>query len=105
MLITVCLAFAAGFWAGNGLPYYSSGSTGDAVNPGPFGQTAIAKVVIGWLMFVVAGICWYFAGAERQPAPAYAAAAVGVLMVGLIHAVVWRRNPWGRRRAPSTPGR
>ncbi|GAA5125776.1 hypothetical protein [Pseudonocardia adelaidensis] len=97
MMTTVLLALAAGFCAGNGLPYYNLGSTG-GLNPTPFGESAVVNVVVGWVMFVVAAICWQFADVAAHPMPGYAAAAAGVLVVGLIHARNWRNNPWRGRR-------
>lgn len=95
MLTTVLLAFAAGFFAGNGLPYYVAGSTGESGNPGPFKDSAVGNVVTGWTaVFVIAALCWHFAHVADHPLAGYAAAAVGVLVVGLIHARNWRHNPW-----------
>ncbi len=96
--MTILLAFISGFCAGNGLPYFMAGSTGDGRNPAPFGDSAVVNVVVGWVMFVVAGVCWHFAGVSAHPLPGYAAAAAGVLAVGLVHARLWRNNPWPWRR-------
>ncbi|WP_345606774.1 hypothetical protein [Pseudonocardia adelaidensis] len=102
-MTTVLLAFAAGFCAGNGLPYFVAGSTGDGGNPGPFGESAVLNVVVGSAMFVVAMICWQFAVVPADPMPGYAAAAAGVLVVGLIHARNWRNNPWPWRKTKASP--
>jgi hypothetical protein len=101
MLPTVLLGFVAGFFAGNGLPYYTEGSIGHGVNPSPFRQSPVANVILGCAAFVVAGIAWAFAHVSRHPLAGYSAAAVGVLVVGLIHARTWRRNPF--RRRPAAP--
>ncbi|MFG1626324.1 hypothetical protein [Kribbella sp. NPDC049227] len=85
MLTTVLLALVAGFFVGNGLPYYMLGSTGNT-NPTPFGQSAAVNVVVGWVAFVIAAICWRYAHVSGHPLAGYAAAAVGLLAVGLIHA-------------------
>lgn len=97
MLTTVALAFMAGFFVGNGLPYYILGSTG-GTNPTPFGQSAAVNVVVGWVAFIVAAICWHSAHVSGHPLAGYAAAAVGLLAVGLIHARNWHNNPWRDRR-------
>jgi uncharacterized membrane-anchored protein YitT (DUF2179 family) len=97
MLTTVALAFMAGFFVGNGLPYYILGSTG-GTNPTPFGQSAAVNVVVGWVAFIVAAICWRSAHVSGRPLAGYAAAAVGLLAVGLIHARNWHNNPWRDRR-------
>ncbi|GAA3293914.1 hypothetical protein [Streptomyces cinereospinus] len=100
MLGTVLLAFAAGFWAGNGLPYYVAGSTGDRTAPSPFRPSAVTNVLTGWLMLLVAGVCWHYADTDAHPLPGHGAAAAGVLLVGLIHARLWRADPWHRRSRP-----
>jgi hypothetical protein len=98
MLITVGLAFVAGFFVGNGLPYYAQGSTGDGRNPGPFPDSPLVSVLCGWGAFVVAAVAWNFAHVSSHPLPGYTAAALGVLIVGLIHTRTWRSpNPWGKR--------
>jgi hypothetical protein len=98
MLITVGLAFVAGFFAGNGLPYYAQGSTGDGHNPAPFRDSPVISVLTGWGAFVIAAVAWSFADVNSHPVPGYAAAALGVLLVGLIHTRTWRSpNPWGKR--------
>lgn len=104
MLTTVLLALVAGFCAGNGLPYYNLGSIG-GTNPTPFGQSASVNVVVGWVMFVVAAICWRLAHVPSHPMAGYAAAAVGVLAVGLVHARIWRNNPWPWRRTKAPADR
>lgn len=103
VLMTVFLAFVAGFFAGNGLPYFLAGSTGEGGNPAPFGDSAVVNVVVGWTaIFVIAAACWHFARVSDHPLPGYSAAAAGVLVVGLIHARVWRNNPWSWRRKRRT---
>ena len=98
MVITVVLAFVAGFFAGNGLPYYLQGSIGEGRNPSPFRDIPVVSVVTGWGGFVIAGVAWAFAGVGGHPLPGWIAAAAGVLAVGLIHARNWRDpNPWGKR--------
>lgn len=96
MLTTALLALVAGFCAGNGLPYYNLGSTGQT-NPTPFGRSSTVNVAVGWGMFVVAALCWRSAHVAGHPVAGYAAAATGLLAVGLIHARNWRNNPWGSR--------
>src|SRR4051794_14017917 len=102
--LPVGLGFAAGFWAGNGLPHYVAGSTGDSTGPGPFRPSATADVLCGWMMLAAAAVCRPFADTATHPVPAYAAAAVGVLLVGLVHARLWRAGCWGRARSASVPG-
>ncbi|MFF4832857.1 hypothetical protein [Streptomyces sp. NPDC001315] len=102
MLGTVLLGFAAGFRAGNGLPCYVAGSTGERTSPGPFRPSALTHVVSGWTMLLVAAVCRHFADTASHPLPAYTAAAAGVLAVGLVHARLWRADPWGTARRGTT---
>ncbi len=101
MLLTIVLALVAGFFAGNGLPYYAQGSTGDGRNPSPFRDSPVASVLSGWGAFVVAAVAWHFARVGDHRLAGYTAAALGVLAVGLIHTRTWRSpNPWGKRATP-----
>jgi hypothetical protein len=103
-LITVVLAFVAGFFAGNGLPYYAQGSVGYGRNPGPFPDSPMVSVLGGWGAFVVAAVALNFAHVGAHPLPGCAAAALGVLAVGLIHTRTWRSpNPWGKRTVRQEP--
>jgi hypothetical protein len=96
--LTILLAFVAGFFAGNGLPYYLRGSVGDGRNPSPFRDSPAVSVVVGWGAFAIAGVAWAFAGVGSHPLAAWISAAAGVLAVGLIHARTWRDpDPWGKR--------
>jgi hypothetical protein len=100
MPLTVLLAFVAGFFAGNGLPYYLQGSVGEGRNPSPFPDRPAISVATGWGAFVIAGVAWAYADVPAHPLPGWPAAAAGVLAVGLIHARTWRDpNPWNKRRA------
>ncbi|MFJ2889481.1 hypothetical protein ACIO53_25870 [Streptomyces sp. NPDC087305] len=103
MIGTIALGLAAGFCAGNGLPYYVMGSTGDAIGPGPFRPSATANVLSGWVLIVAAAVCWHYTDTQAHRLPTYAAAAAGVLLVGLIHARLWRTDPWGRTRERTLP--
>ena len=98
MAATIVLAFLAGFCGGNGLPYFVAGSHGDGRNAGPFGDSAAGNVLVGWLMLVGAALLGHVAHVPRHPVEGWAAAAVGVLAVGLIHSRTWRHNPWPWRR-------
>jgi hypothetical protein len=97
VLTTILLALLAGFCVGNGLPYYSLGSTG-GTNPTPFGQSSTVNMTVGWVLFVAAATCWHFAHVAAHPLAGYAAASIGLFAVGLIHARNWHNNPWRDRR-------
>jgi hypothetical protein len=98
MLTTIGLAFVAGFFLGNGVPYYAEGSTGEGRHPGPFPDRPWVSVLAGCGAFTIAAIAWHFAGSGGHPFPAYGAALLGLLAVALIHTRTWRDpNPWGKR--------
>jgi hypothetical protein len=98
MLTTLALAFVAGFFLGNGLPYYVQGSTGDGHHPGPFRDTPAVSVLVGCFAFAIAAAAWAFAHSSGHPFAAYAAALIGLVTVAMIHTRTWRRpNPWGKR--------
>ena len=99
MPLAIVLGFVAGFFLGNGIPYYIGGSTGSGVSPSPFPQTPTVNVAVGWIALVIGAVAWSFAGADAHPLPAYAAGAAGFLVVGLIHARSWGSDPWHRRSA------
>jgi hypothetical protein len=96
MLETTLLALFAGFFFGNGLPYYVAGSTGEGVNPSPFPKTASVNVVNGFAAMAIGAIAWHFVDRTRFPVGAWVGASIGVLSVGLIHARLWKNDPWGR---------
>lgn len=99
-MITIGLAFTAGFFVGNGLPYYVQGSVGRGVNPSPFPDSPTINVVVGWFAILIGATCWHVADVPAHQVPGVTAAAVGVLVVGLIHARNWGTNPW-RKQAPA----
>ncbi|GGM08807.1 hypothetical protein ACFFX1_01695 [Dactylosporangium sucinum] len=104
MLLSAVLGFVAGFFAGNGLPYYLQGSTGNGHNPSPFRDSPAVSVATGWGAFMIAGAAWWHADAAHHPLPAWLAAAAGVLAVGLIHSRTWRDpDPWGKRTRHALP--
>lgn len=96
MLTTLLLAFAAGFCGGNGLPYYTAGSTGERTSPSPLRASAAGNVLCGCLLLAAAVVCWHFARVPDHPAAGWPAFAAGFALVGLVHAALWRRDPWGR---------
>lgn len=98
---TVLLGLVAGFMAANGLPYFVLGSFGRE-HRFLLGRSATANVVAGWTAIVIAGVCWHFTDTHAHPVPAWTAAAIGALSVGLIHARVWETGSF-RRPAPSGP--
>ena len=97
MFSTIALTFVAGFFGGNGLPYYVAGSHGEGINPGPFADTPVANVLMGCSCLAIAGACWGLADISDHALPGSLAALAGVALVGLIHARLWKDDPWGTR--------
>jgi len=63
-------------------------------NPSPFSDSPSVNVVIGLVALLVGAVSCHFADAARYTWLAYATATLGVLAVGLIHARLWRHDPW-----------
>jgi len=99
MLATVLLCLVAGFFVGNGLPYYVAGSTGQAISPSPFPQRPATNVLVGCAAMALGGLLWSLAHVADHRLAAWLGALAGVLIVGLIHSRTWRNNPWHRRAA------
>jgi hypothetical protein len=99
MILTAVVAFLAGFFLGNGLPYYVQGSVGRGVNPSPFPDSPAVNVTVGWVALIIGGICLYLADVPAHPIAGVAAGAVGVLLVGLIHSREWQNDPWHKHAA------
>jgi Na+/proline symporter len=89
MIITLLLAFFAGYNAANGLPHFITGITGQE-HPSPLGASATVNLLEGWTSFIIAGVLWHLGD---HPVAAYVAAALGALAINLFHARVWRDNP------------
>lgn len=95
------LAFVAGFLAGDGIAYYLQGSTGYRDHPLPLRKSPAVNVVIGWVLLVLAATAGWFAHLSDHPLAGCIAAAVGVLVVGLVHARIWP----GPQRSARVAGR
>jgi hypothetical protein len=105
MLVTIVLALVAGFFAGNGLPYYVAGSTGDGMNPSPFPDRPRVNVLVGCAAVAIGAVAWAFTDTTSHPIAAYSSAGLGALAVGLIHSGNWRTNPWRKRASIAAPPR
>jgi hypothetical protein len=92
MLLTILLSFFAGLFGANGVPHYITGVTGQE-HPSPLGSSAVVNAIEGWVMFLLGGAFWYFAEAQNYPVFTYIFAALGVLVIALVHTQVWQKNP------------
>ena len=89
MVASILLGFVAGFFAGNGLPYFITGGFAKEHQLLLGGKSAYANVIAGVILFAIAAFCWHFADAKDHPIAVYMSALFGVLAVGLIHARDW----------------
>lgn len=92
---TIVLGFVGGLVAGNGLPHFIRGITRTRY-PCALGNGPIPNLIAGWLGLVLGSLLLWWAHIGRHPAVAFAAVAVGVLLIGLFHAgpgAFGRREP------------
>jgi hypothetical protein len=101
MLVTIILAFMAGYWSANGIPHYITGIMGQE-HLSPLGKSAVVNLLEGWGSFIIGGIFWYFVWIQKSdPTLVYISAAIGAFAINLFHAFVWRAHPefYKRRQA------
>ena len=89
MLESVVMGFVAGFFVGNGLPYFVLGSFAEE-HAFLLGRSARANVLAGWVATMIGGGCWSVIHRDGHIGQALVAASLGALAVGLIHARVWK---------------
>ncbi|GHO49839.1 hypothetical protein [Ktedonospora formicarum] len=102
MLLTIILGFFGGLFGANGIPHYLTGVTGQE-HPSPFGSSSVVNAIEGWAMFLLGGILWYFAWIQNYVLSAFISAALGMLVIALVHTQVWVKNPEFYKRM--LPGR
>src|SRR5262249_16119880 len=89
MVVTIILAFMAGFWSINGIPHYLTGIMGQEA-PTPFGKSSVVNLFEGYAAFLVGGVFWYFTWRQQSNAAiVYISAAIGALAADLFHAYFW----------------
>lgn len=96
MWVAIILGFLAGTFGANGVPHFVKGVTKDSY-PCVLGNSPVPNRIGGWGSFVVAGLSAAGARAGQHPGWAFAAAALGVLGMGLFHA---RGAAFGRSANP-----
>ncbi len=89
MAASILLGFVAGFFAGNGLPYFVTGSFAREHKLLLGGKSAYANVLAGVVLFAIAALSWHFADVRDHPIAVYMSALLGAMAVGLIHARDW----------------
>jgi hypothetical protein len=82
---TVGLSLLAGMLGGNSLPHFIRGITRRRY-PSALGNGPVPNLIAGWVGLVIAVLLLQWAHPDRHPTPAFAAIAVGVLVIGLFHA-------------------
>lgn len=89
MILSIAFGFVAGFFVGNGLPYYVHGSFGEE-HRFLLGRSPVANVLAGCGAMTIGALAWIAIHDDGHTGPALCAVLVGVLVVGLIHARVWK---------------
>ncbi len=85
MLVKIVLSFLAGVFGGNALPHFVKGIMHESY-PNVFGGSPVSNFLAGWFGLVATAGLLYFAHPASHPFASFAAAAVGVLVMGLFHA-------------------
>jgi drug/metabolite transporter (DMT)-like permease len=85
MWATLLLSLLGGLLGGNALPHFVRGITRRRY-PSAVGNGPVANLVAGWVGLVLAVLVFVWAAPEQHPVAAFAAGAVGVLLIGLFHA-------------------
>jgi hypothetical protein len=83
---TSLLSLLAGAMGANATPHFVKGITKEAY-PNVFGGSPVSNLVAGWAGFVLAALLTYWAHPQRYPLWSLAFGAVGVLLMGLFHAL------------------
>jgi hypothetical protein len=107
MALAAVLGLVAGFFAGNGLPYYVVASFGQR-HRFLWGSSPLANLASGMGCFVIALVAWHFAHVPAHPLAGWAAVLVGLFLVALIHVRAWPNNSLRRPDQPAPeqfPGR
>ena len=97
----ILLGFLGGVLAGNALPHFIRGITRQPY-PTALGNGPVTNLVGGWVLLVLAALCLWWADLPSRPVAAFAAVAVGVLLIGLFHA---GPGAFGRPTRERTPTR
>jgi hypothetical protein len=83
---TIVLSLLAGAMSANATPHFVKGITKEPY-PNVFGGSPVSNLVAGWSGFVLAALLLSRAHADRHPVWAFASGALGVLLMGLFHAL------------------
>jgi hypothetical protein len=95
----ILLGSLGGLLAGNAFPHFVRGITKQSY-PCAVGNGPIPNLVAGWVGFIVAGLCLWWADLPSHPLAAFASVSAGVLLIGLFHA---GPGAFGRATPAATP--
>jgi hypothetical protein len=93
MLHLYVFCVIAGIIAVNGVPHFIKGVLGKS-HTTPFGKSsnAVVNVAWGWLNFVAAALLVYYSHFHGHLLRAFAAIAVGALLMSLVLANLWSKS-------------
>jgi CDP-diglyceride synthetase len=83
---TTLLSLLAGAMGANSTPHFVKGITKETY-PNVFGGSPVSNLVGGWVGFVLTALLACWAHPERHPVWSLAFGALGVLLMGLFHAL------------------
>ena len=96
---TILFSLLAGAMSANATPHFVKGITKEPY-PNVFGGSPVSNLVAGWSGFVLAALLLSWAHADRHPVWAIASGALGVLAMGLFHALGLVIGTTGKGAAP-----
>jgi apolipoprotein N-acyltransferase len=96
---TILFSLLAGAMSANATPHFVKGITKEPY-PNVFGGSPVSNLVAGWSGFVLAALLLSWAHADRHPVWAIASGALGVLAMGLFHALGLVIGTTGKDAAP-----
>ena len=97
---TILFSLLAGAMSANATPHFVKGITKEPY-PNVFGGSPVSNLVAGWSGFVLAALLLSWAHADRHPVWAIASGALGVLAMGLFHAL--GLGDWNNRQRRGAP--
>jgi hypothetical protein len=83
---TILFTLFAGAMGANAIPHFVKGITSETY-PNVFGGSPVSNLVAGWAGLVLTALLMSWAHAERHPAWSLVGGALGVLIMGLFHAL------------------
>jgi hypothetical protein len=99
---TILLSPLAGALGANATPHFVKGITNETY-PNVFGGSPISNLIAGWAGLVIAALLVSLADVRREPVWAFISGAMGVLLMGLLHASGHAVGTTRPPRHPSDP--